>query len=325
MSPKGCSGPVRPLFQDRDMRLTWVELGGLEPRPPDRKMGTLAGVRQRTLAGGGAVRFGPRLCGSGCLDQGDGVAEGFELADVAACLALGVGAAGVVGGAELAEVGGGVGEQVPDDDQDGAGDGDQGLELADPLDQPPVPFAGESVCPGGRRGGLAEDALEVRVALAGLAGAVAGPGLDGARGQLGPRHQVPGGGEPGHVQSYLGKDGLCPGLGDAGDVIEARGRWWQPPPRPGSPAAPAWTRAAPARTPSPRPWPRQSRPPAQRSTRDPHPRSPAVPSSPALSQHPIRDRSGDARGPRSGTEILTGVLEATVRDPSRSGPAARLP
>jgi len=38
---------------------------------------------------------------------------------------------------------------VPDDDQDGAGDGDQGLELADPLDQPPVPFAEEGVCSGG--------------------------------------------------------------------------------------------------------------------------------------------------------------------------------
>ena len=54
---------------------------------------------------------------------------------------------------------------MPDDDQDGAGDGDQGLELADPLDQPPVPFAEEGVCPGGRRGRLAEDAFEVRVAL----------------------------------------------------------------------------------------------------------------------------------------------------------------
>src|SRR5215831_14128220 len=48
-------------------------------------------------------------CGSGCLGQGDGVAEGFELADVAACLALGAGAAGVVGGAEFAEPGGGIG------------------------------------------------------------------------------------------------------------------------------------------------------------------------------------------------------------------------
>ena len=47
--------------------------------------------------------------GSGCLGEGDDVAERFELADMAACLALGVGAAGVVGGAELAEVGGGVG------------------------------------------------------------------------------------------------------------------------------------------------------------------------------------------------------------------------
>jgi len=39
---------------------------------------------------------------------------------------------------------------------------------------------------------------------------------------LAPRHQVGGGGEPGHVQAYLGEDGLCAGLGDAGDVIEAR-------------------------------------------------------------------------------------------------------
>jgi hypothetical protein len=35
---------------------------------------------------------------------------------------------------------------------------------------------------------------------------------------------VPGGGEPSHVQAYLGEDGLGPGLGDAGDVIEAHGR-----------------------------------------------------------------------------------------------------
>ena len=38
----------------------------------------------------------------------------------------GCGAAGVVAGAQFTEPGGGVGQQVPDDDQDGAGDGDEG-------------------------------------------------------------------------------------------------------------------------------------------------------------------------------------------------------
>jgi hypothetical protein len=42
--------------------------------------------------------------------QGDGVAEGLELADQAAGLAAGVDAAGVVVGAQVAEAGGGVGE-----------------------------------------------------------------------------------------------------------------------------------------------------------------------------------------------------------------------
>jgi hypothetical protein len=80
-----------------------------------------------TLAGALTGKWGPRqargsepwpmpwgqvrvcVVGSGCLGEGDGVAEGFELADVAAGLALGVDAGGVVGGAEFAEPGGGVG------------------------------------------------------------------------------------------------------------------------------------------------------------------------------------------------------------------------
>jgi hypothetical protein len=65
-----------------------------------------------------------RLCG---LGEGDGVAEGLELADVAAGFLVFVGAAGVVTGAEVVIAGGGVGEQVPDDYQDAAGDGDEGL------------------------------------------------------------------------------------------------------------------------------------------------------------------------------------------------------
>ncbi len=45
---------------------------------------------------------------------------------------------------------------------------------------------------------------------------------------------------------------------------------------------------------------------------------------PSSSHRHHQGTHADARGPRSGTEILTGVLEATVRDPSRSGPGARL-
>ena len=61
--------------------------------------------------------------GSGGVGEGDGVAQCLELSDVAAGLAVLIDAAGVVAGAELAEPGGGVGEQVPDNDQDGPGDG----------------------------------------------------------------------------------------------------------------------------------------------------------------------------------------------------------
>ncbi|MGC2404697.1 MAG: hypothetical protein WA510_33205 [Acidobacteriaceae bacterium] len=62
--------------------------------------------------------------------QGDGETEGFELADVVAGLLVFVDPAGVVARAQVMEAGGGVGQQVPDDDQDGAGDGNEGSELA---------------------------------------------------------------------------------------------------------------------------------------------------------------------------------------------------
>jgi len=48
-------------------------------------------------------------CWSGGCDDDDGVAEGFELADVIACLAAGIDAAGVVGGVQVAVAQGGVG------------------------------------------------------------------------------------------------------------------------------------------------------------------------------------------------------------------------
>jgi hypothetical protein len=62
----------------------------------------------------------------------------LELADVVAGLLVIVGAAGVAARAQVMEAGGGVGQQVPVDDQDGACDGDEGSELAAALDDPAV-------------------------------------------------------------------------------------------------------------------------------------------------------------------------------------------
>src|ERR1022692_4075481 len=42
------------------------------------------------------------------------------------------------------------------------------------------------------------------------------------------------------------------------------------------------------------------------------------------SSHRHQGTHADARGPRSGTEILTGVLEATMRDPKVKAPAPDL-
>lgn len=77
--------------------------------------------------------------------DGDPVAEGCELGAVAAKLAFGVDVAGVVVGAEVVEPDVCVDEQVPDHDEDGAGDGDEDFELAATFDDSPVAFAEEGV------------------------------------------------------------------------------------------------------------------------------------------------------------------------------------
>ena len=59
-------------------------------------------------------------------------------------------------------------------------DGDEGLEFADASGQPPVARTEEGVGTGGCGGGFTDHAFEVAVALAGLAGAILGAGLDGA-------------------------------------------------------------------------------------------------------------------------------------------------
>jgi hypothetical protein len=68
----------------------------------------------------GLVSGGWVLGGRG---YGDVEVEGLELAEVGADLAVAVGLAFVPVGAEVGEPCFGVGEQVPDDDEDGARDG----------------------------------------------------------------------------------------------------------------------------------------------------------------------------------------------------------
>ena len=130
------------------------------PRGTDPKYGTSAGMvlgpwpaRWSGSEVGGARGLG------GFLD-GDGEAEGLQLADVVADLAVAADAVVVVAGSEVAEPGGGVGEQVVDDDQDGAGDGGQGLAFAPAPGQAAVTLAEEGVGAGGGGGDLAEDAVE---------------------------------------------------------------------------------------------------------------------------------------------------------------------
>lgn len=94
------------------------------------------------------------------------------------------------------------------------------FQLGAALDQPAVAFAQEGVGLGGGRGGLPEHALQVRVALAGLARAAPGPRLDGAWRELGPGDQLTGGRELGHVKPELGDDRLGGADADAGDLVE---------------------------------------------------------------------------------------------------------
>src|SRR5689334_25285189 len=75
------------------------------------------------------MRLSPAAGSGGVLaeDDDDVVAEGFELAAGVAGLAAAVGVPGMPAGSEVAVAGGGVAEQVPDDDQDGPADRAAGL------------------------------------------------------------------------------------------------------------------------------------------------------------------------------------------------------
>lgn len=79
------------------------------PAIPDPKIGELAA---RGVPGGGAAEPGGMGSGSGRGFEGDLVAQGFELADVAALAAFGADAGVVEVAAEVVVAGAGVGEQV---------------------------------------------------------------------------------------------------------------------------------------------------------------------------------------------------------------------
>ena len=89
------------------------------------------------------------------------------------------------------ESGGGVGEQLPDDDQDGAGDRDQGFEFAAAFDDAPVALAEEGVGFGGR-GGVLDLGLALDEGL--RQGAVHGLGQRTRSSPIRPRRRRPRGG-----------------------------------------------------------------------------------------------------------------------------------
>src|SRR5690349_5673286 len=150
-------------------------------------------------------------------------AEGLELAEVGADLAVAVGLAVVPAGAEVAEPGAGVGQQVPDDDEDGPAGRALGADAADAPGEAAEPLAEEGVGAGRAERCLGAVALEVGVAvpLGGLAGA--GAGLAGDGGESGPGREVGGGREAGHVQARFGDDRPGEVGADAGDLGEPPG------------------------------------------------------------------------------------------------------
>src|SRR5260370_24350505 len=138
------------------------------------------------------VRLGSR---AGRLDRGEGDldagVEPFDLADSGAGLAYGV-LGVVVAGAEVGEAGGAGADEDAGDLADGPGARDDAFLLAAASGYAPVLLAEAGVGPGRGHDALADRAAQVRVALAGAAGPGAVAGLEGARGQAGPRGGVPG-------------------------------------------------------------------------------------------------------------------------------------
>jgi len=137
------------------------------------------------------------LCSGGGF-EGDGVAESFEFADMAVLAPFGVGAGGVVAGAEVVEAGAGVRQQVP-------------VALCSPGGwrdaKGPAGLAGRALAGVGSGVLLFEDALEGVV----LGRVVGGAGLPAA-----PDDVDPGAGQDAHGVRVVFAAG-------AGVVVEGRG------------------------------------------------------------------------------------------------------
>ena len=129
--------------------------------------------------------------GSGFGFEGDCVAEGFELTDVIAFGPFGAHPCVADPGAEVNELGFGVGQQVPENGQDESANGDYGFLLPAPSGDASVAFTQKRVGLAGGHGRLAEDPGEVGVAVAGGSGALlaAGGFLD-TRGEPGVGGQM---------------------------------------------------------------------------------------------------------------------------------------
>jgi hypothetical protein len=176
--------------------------------------------RQAAAPGGaGSRRRGWGRSGGGL--QGDLVAQRLQLADVVALAALGVDAALVEARAQIVEAGGRVGQQVPDDDQDGAADRHDGPLGAAPPGDAPVALPQEGVGPPSGHGGLAQHSSQVGVAVAG-GGLALGPTgrLFDAGGKPCPGGQVARGGEAAHIDADLGDDHLRGRPADPTDLIQ---------------------------------------------------------------------------------------------------------
>src|SRR5215217_7818298 len=153
--------------------------------------------------------------------EGDLVAEGLQLADVVAPGALSVDAGVVEAGAQVLEPCGRVGQQMPDDDQDGPADRHDGPLGTAAAGDPTVALTKEGIGLAGGDGRLAEHPSQIRVAVPGRPAALAFAGrLLDAGGELGPRHQMPSGREPGHVHAELGDEQAGGDLADPGDLIQ---------------------------------------------------------------------------------------------------------
>ena len=109
--------------------------------------------------------------------------EGAELVQEAAGPAAGAGLAGVPAGTEFGVAGLGIGQEVPDDDEDGASDGAPGPVAAKAPGQAAEPLAEEGIGRRGAGGSLGAVATQVRIAVALSRLAAAGTGLAGDRGE----------------------------------------------------------------------------------------------------------------------------------------------